>query len=156
MEENNYSNPYDNNTNNYQNNYQNNYDQYANYGNPMVDEQGRPLKNRFALKLIVGIIMILCCCVSPYSMIFAIVGLVFTCMANSAYNAGNPYDFRANARVSAAMLWIGGVILAISILLSVAAGAMLNSIMNELGGSLDEIYNGAYDYDYDYYGDDWY
>lgn len=163
MEENNYSapnseytNPYDNAQNGYQNNYQDNYQQYANYGNAMVDDQGRPLKNRFALKLVLSIIMILCCCVSPYGMIFAIVGLVFTCMANSAYNAGNPYDFRANARVSTIMLWIAGVLMAISILISLAFGAIVDSFMSEFEDAYDEIYNEMYNDMYDDMYGDWY
>lgn len=134
MEENNYTNPYESGNNNYENNYQNNYnyDQYANYGNPMVDELGRPMKNRFALKLIVGIILIVCCCVNFNGLIFGIVGLVYTSKANTAYNAGNPYEFRACAGVSAAMLWIGGILLALSIISYFTVGAMFYAIYEEM------------------------
>lgn len=118
-----------------------NQQRYANLGGVMVDEQGKPLKNRFALKLTLSIIMILfcCCSMSPLVMVLGIIGLIFTCLANSSYNAGNPVQFRSRARVSAILLWVGGGIMALIMLIYIAFFVYFNAVLKESLG--EEVYN---------------
>ncbi len=129
--------------------------QYANLGGVMVDDKGRPLKNHFALKLVLSIIMILMCCFSPLVSILGIIGLVFTCMANSAYNQGNPHEFKTKDKVSTILLSIGGVIAALIIILYVVVIAFTftnNDFWEMYGDIYDEVYSEMYG---DLYGDDW-
>lgn len=131
MENNDYGSPY------------NAYDQqyYANLGGVMVDDKGNPLKNRFALKLTLSILMILCCCCtfSPIIMILGIIALVFTCLANGAYNAGNPAEFRSKSRVATVLLAVGGGILALIIAIYVGFFAYFNFVLREELG--EELYD---------------
>ena len=118
-----------------------NQQRYANLGGVMVDEQGNPLKNRFALKLTLSIIMILfcCCSMSPVVMIFGVIALIFTCLANSSYKAGNPVQFRSRAKVSTILLWVGGGIMALIMIIYVALFAYFNVVLKESLG--EEVYN---------------
>lgn len=130
---------------------------YSNLGGVMVDEKGVPLKNHFAVKLVFSIIMILMCCFSPLVSILGIIGLVFACLANSAYNEGNPYDFKSKSRVSTVLLAIGGGIMALMIVFYIIIFAIIGASAGGLEGLLDEYYNELYGEDYpgDYWNDDY-
>lgn len=80
----------------------------------MGKQQDRPLRNRFGMKLtfsIVGIVMgLLLMCVNlvlgGLSLAVSIVALVFTCLQNNRFQAGNWQSFRHYAKISAIFLWI--------------------------------------------------
>ena len=118
-----------------------NQQQYANLGGVMVDGQGRPLKNRFALKLTLSIILILCCCCtgSPIVLVLGIIALVFTCLANSSFKAGNPMQFRSRARVSTVLISVGGGIAIFLLIIYVVFFAYFNAILKASMG--EELYD---------------
>lgn len=69
------------------------------------DQNGRPIPNRFGMKLTFSILeMVLC---NILSLICGIIGCVFTVKANTAYKERRWEDFKNHAKASAIALWIG-------------------------------------------------
>ena len=110
--------------NGYQNNYgMNNY----NMNQPPLDKKGRPMQNRFAMKLVFSILEMLSC--NLISLVCGILGCVNTAKANKAYKEGRWDDFRSAAKSSAIALWVGlgGVIL--SIILSIVCLLLMQTLI---------------------------
>lgn len=86
---------------------QNTYGQSTYYGGnqPPMGDNGKPLKNRFGMKLTFAILEIISC--NILTMILGIVACVGTSKANSAFKAGNWEEFKTKAKNSALCLWIG-------------------------------------------------
>lgn len=74
----------------------------------IVDESGKPLKNRFGMKLAFAVLEILSLffC-NIITMVLGIVALVLICAANNNYKKGEIKEFKSNAKISAILLWIG-------------------------------------------------
>lgn len=107
-------------------------------GNTMSDATGKPLKNYFALKLVLSIIMIMgCCCSNFFLVIVGIIALVFTCKANTAYNQGNPTEFRKYSKVSSVLLWMGGIVMAIMLTISIIVLAIAGQKFEDYEGLED-------------------
>lgn len=150
-EQENFGNPYGNTQyyNAQYNNAQYNNAQYANLGGTPVDAAGNPLKSHFALQLVFAIIEIVCCCFSPIAMILGIIALVFAVQANSAYNRGMGEEFKTKSKTSNILLIVGGVFVAISIILNVVVFAFMPQILETSYSYIeeyeDELYgNGFY------------
>lgn len=115
---------------------------YTNLSGKMVDEKGKVLNNNFAIKLVLSILMIvLCCCCGFLTAIIGMIALVFTCLANSAYNQGSMSEFKANARVSTVLLFLGGGLAVLMLSLMLMFAAMLGSE----SGEFDELYSALYE-----------
>lgn len=74
------------------------------YSGPVGDD-GKPLKNRFGMKLTFSILEILSC--NLVTFILGIVACVNTAKANTSYKEGRWQDFKSQAKVSAVCLWVG-------------------------------------------------
>lgn len=102
-------NPYYQTTNGgYGNGSYNGYNGYNGTGRPPVDENGNPMKNNYAMKLVFSILemlsFFLC---NIFSLILGILGCVFTCKANEAYKRGDAEAFKSAKTTSTVCLWIG-------------------------------------------------
>lgn len=101
-----------------------------------VDQNGKPLKNRFGMKITFSILEILCCCgCNPITLIMGILGCVFTAQANTAYKEARWEEFRSKAKMSSIFLWIGlGAIVVYLLIgiLSFAAVGGSNAVMTEV------------------------
>lgn len=104
-------------------------------GSAMTDATGKPLKNYFALKLTISIMMIMgCCCSNMILVILGIIALVFTCKANSAYNNGNAEEFQKQSKVATVLLWVGGGFLIIYLIMGIFILVSLNLEIKETTG----------------------
>lgn len=74
-------------------------------GSQPLDGNGRPIPNRFGMKLTFSILEIICC--NLISLVCGIIGCVYTTKANNAYNEGKWEEFKSHAKTSAICLWIG-------------------------------------------------
>ena len=76
--------------NNYNSNNSNYYNsgRYANVGGVILDNNGKPLKNSFGMKLTFSILEMLCCCASCFTLVTGILSCIFTCQANTCYKEG--------------------------------------------------------------------
>lgn len=74
-------------------------------GGAPLDKNGRPLKNRFGLKLTASILEILA--FNMISFVCGIIGCVFTVNANKAYKEAKWEEFKSARKTSAIALWIG-------------------------------------------------
>ncbi len=100
------------------------------YGMAPFDPNGRPIPNRFGMKLTFSILEMLCCAFP--ALVCGIVGCVYTVMANASYRERRWEDFKRQARVSAIALWIGfglGMATALLVLACYAIGYI------QMGGS---------------------
>ncbi len=150
----------------------------------MTDKNGRPLKNRYGMKLAFSILEIVSCCLfNPITMILGIVSIVFTCGADASYRRQQKEEFLRKARTATITLMIGLVLDIVVVilwvmLLSTAANRLMGlagaDSMGELygdletfadwienGGSEEEFWSMLYDAysdgDYeDYFGDESY
>ena len=131
---------------------QNMYGQNA-YGMPPIDKKGKPMQNRFGMKLTFSILEILtlfsCNLITG---ILGIISCVFTAKANTAYKESRWDDFKSAAKTSAICLWVGfaGFIVEfiVWIVLIVVVGFSAASF---IGSDATELYNDSnYDYEYDY------
>lgn len=163
----------------------------GNYGNPYnngaqnpsgvpLDKKGRPIRNRFGLKLTFSILEIvfgfllfflLPPVIALIAMAFAILALVFTCVQNSHFHKGNWKSFHSASVTATVFLWLDCVVWMIVVILFVIGLAVLASIgsgsvksgMDKLGigdGNSKPDYTYEYevedpeddndDYDYDY------
>ena len=131
---------------------QNMYGQNA-YGMPPIDKKGKPMQNRFGMKLTFSILEILtlfsCNLITG---ILGIISCVFTAKANTAYKESRWEDFKSAAKTSAICLWVGfaGFIVEfiVWIVLIVVVGFSAASF---IGSDATELYNDSnYDYEYDY------
>lgn len=105
-------------------------------GSTMTDATGKPLQNRFALKLVLSIMMIMgCCCSNFFLVIVGIIALVFTCKANTAYQQGDAESFQRNAKVSSVLLGIGGVVLALVLIVGVIFFSVVNQDFKDTTGT---------------------
>lgn len=92
---------------------QNTYGQNMNYNSGMgygtwqkpVGKDGRPLENRYGMKLVFSILEIVSC--NFITLVMGIIGCVYTNKANKAYMDGRWEDFRSYAKSSAICLWTG-------------------------------------------------
>ena len=123
-------------------------------GSAPLDDQGRPLKNNYGLKLTFSILEIISC--NLISLICGIIGCINTTKANTAYNEGRWEDFKSSAKSATVSLWIGlvGVILQIIALVAfVMMGFMLEEYIDDgvssypydYGSSIREDYSRDYD-----------
>lgn len=125
-------------------------------GQPPMDEKGRPLRNRFGMKLtfsILGIVaglLIMCgnLLLGAIPLILSIVALVFACMQNKEYKVGNWQSFRNYARISAVLLWIDMAVWIIYLILFIIGLVALLSFGNQYFDGLkqhdDYTYNTEY------------
>lgn len=110
---------------NYGQNYQQTYN--PNYGQPNVragavplGKNGKPLKNNYGMKLTFSILEVLCCCgCNIVTMILGILGGIFSSQANTAYKAGRWEEFRSKSKTATILLWIGGVLAAVALLMNI-------------------------------------
>ena len=123
------------------------------YGMPPIDKKGKPMQNRFGMKLTFSILEILtlfsCNLITG---ILGIISCVFTAKANTAYKESRWDDFKSAAKTSAICLWVGfaGFIVEfiVWIVLIVVVGFSAASF---IGSDATELYNDSnYDYEYDY------
>ena len=114
--------------------YANTYHTYGNISGIPVDEKGRPLKNRFGMKLTFSILEIISC--NLISLIMGILGCVFSSKANTAYQEGRWEDFKSAAKSATIVLWIGlgGILLSvvISVLVLVAFFQAIEPYQDEI------------------------
>ena len=104
---------------------------YASYGNPFgasnsipdtnivpnvsisnavpLDKKGRPLKNRFGMKMVFSVIELF------FATLWGVLGLIFTCMANNAYQKRDWDGFKSKSRLASIMLWVGFVVCLIEV-----------------------------------------
>ncbi len=96
-----------------------------NYVMGMFDDNGKPLKNRFGMKLIFSILemVTLLLCNLP-GFILGLVACIFTCKANASYKSGDKYAFKSAAKTSAICLWIG---LAEFVLVAIISAVLVSS-----------------------------
>ena len=66
-----------------------------------LDKKGRPLKNRFGMKMVFSVIELF------FATLWGILGLIFTCMANNAYQKRDWDGFKSKSRLASIMLWVG-------------------------------------------------
>lgn len=106
---------------------------YSSFGAP-VDEKGRPLTNRFGMKLTFSILEIISC--NLISLIMGIIGCVFTTKANNAYKEGRWEDFKSAAKTATIVLWVGfgGFIVSLifQIIVIVMAWQMIEPYQSEI------------------------
>ena len=83
------------------------YQQGMGYGMGMApfDPNGKPIPNRFGMKLTFSIFEMLSC--NIFTMVCGIIGCIFTVKANTAYRERQWEDFKNHAKASAIALWIG-------------------------------------------------
>lgn len=129
-----------------------------------LDRKGRPLRNRFGMKLtfsILGIVfglifMFLSPCYGLIPLVLSIIALVFTCMQNKHYKEGNWPVFQSTAKVSAVLLWVDlgvwVVILIFFIIAMIVLFSIGNDFFDELG--LDDMNLPSSGYESDYGSDD--
>lgn len=111
---------------------------------PMTDAKGRPLKNRYGMKLAFSILEILSCCLlNPITMILGIISTVFTCSADASFRKQRREEYLRKARTATITLIIGlvldiaAVIIWVTVLLSAA-----NRLMGISGAdSMGELYS---------------
>jgi hypothetical protein len=82
-----------------------------------VDDNGKPLKNNFAMKLTFSILEIISC--NLISLVMGILGCVFTTKANNAYKEGRWEDFKSAKKTSTIVLWVGLVGVIISVIATI-------------------------------------
>lgn len=131
-----------------------------------LDRKGRPLRNRFGMKLTFSILGILFgmflllgeALLGLIPLILAIVALVTTCVANGAYKQGNWDSFRAAAKTATVLLWVVFgiwivfmVLLVIGIIAILAFGYRLSSVTDQFDTKDDDS---GYYYDYSDDSDD--
>lgn len=66
-----------------------------------LDKKGRPLKNRFGMKMVFSVIELF------FATLWGVLGLIFTCMANNAYQKRDWDGFKSKSRLASIMLWVG-------------------------------------------------
>lgn len=66
-----------------------------------LDRKGRPLKNRFGMKMVFSVIELF------FATLWGVLGLIFTCMANNAYQKRDWDGFKSKSRLASIMLWVG-------------------------------------------------
>lgn len=124
---------------------------YNNMGGVVVDSvTGKEIKNRFGLKLTLSIIEMLCCCLGGCaSLIAGIVGCVFTCQANNAYQQGRYDEFKSKNTGSTIALSIGGGLLALSLIVNaITYGYIFTS--DEFWDAFMEGYESGLEGDFDF------
>ena len=82
---------------------------YNNANTVPLDRQGRPLKNRFGMKMVFSVIELF------FATLWGVLGLIFTCMANNAYQKRDWDGFKSKSRLASIMLWVGFVVCLIEV-----------------------------------------
>ena len=118
---------------------------YSVGGTPMGND-GQPLKNNYAMKMVFGILEILCCCgCNIITMILGIIALVFNGKANRAYQQGNAQEYKSNAKTSTILLWVGfGIAVAYLIF-----GILEWTVFGGKDDFMEGFYRGYYGSDYE-------
>ena len=109
-------------------------------GQAPMDRKGRPLKNRFGMKLtfsilsIVVSLLIMCgsFLVGAIPLVFSVVALVFACLQNKEFKAGNWRTFQNYARTSAVLLWVNLGVWVIYLILFIIGLTVVLSNWNEI------------------------
>ncbi len=94
-------------------------------GNPPLDKNGNPVKNRFGLKLTASILEIIG--LNLVTFICGIIGCVYTTKANAAYQEERWDDFLSAKKASAVSLWIGFGVWLFNVLIVIIFGAIIFS-----------------------------
>ena len=94
-------------------------------GNPPLDKNGNPVKNRFGLKLTASILEIIG--FNLITFICGIIGCVYTTKANAAYHEERWDDFLSAKKTSAVSLWIGFGVWLFNVLIVIIFGAIIFS-----------------------------
>ena len=94
-------------------------------GNPPLDKNGNPVKNRFGLKLTASILEIIG--FNLITFICGIIGCVYTTKANAAYQEERWDDFLSAKKTSAVSLWIGFGVWLFNVLIVIIFGAIIFS-----------------------------
>ena len=82
---------------------------YNNANTVPLDRKGRPLKNRFGMKMVFSVIELF------FATLWGVLGLIFTCMANNAYQKRDWDGFKSKSRLASIMLWVGFVVCLIEV-----------------------------------------
>lgn len=126
-----------------------------------LDRKGRPLHNRFGMKLTFSILGIIFSCFlllgsAVYALIpliLSVLALIFACMQNKYYEEGKWDSFKGAARTSTVFLWIDfavWMVLLILFFIGLTAILMLGKSKAEDLGMPDwDNPSSGYEYDYD-------
>jgi hypothetical protein len=142
-----------------QNPYGTAYNAYGTVNGGPVDDNGKPLKNNFAMKLTFSILEIVSC--NILSLVMGILGCVFTTKANNAYKEGRWEDFKSAKKTSAIVLWVGLVGVIISVIVSIVMLVGVFKTANDYVQNEDSFWtddsddDDDYDYGYDSSDDDY-
>lgn len=103
---------------------------------PPADKHGQPLKNQYALRIVLSVLEIVCC--NLISMVCGIIGCIYTGRANISYNQGRWDDFKAQSKAAAISLWVGlaGFILEVIVFI-----VMIVTIIGGLRQQYNNYYN---------------
>lgn len=113
------------------------------YGMMPTDANGRPLQNRFGMKLTFSILEIISC--MPVTIIMGIIACIFTTKANNSYKSGRWEAFKSQAKTSAVCLWIGlgtfvlGFILTVVLVTAGILGSTGSSAYGRVYASVDGV-----------------
>lgn len=122
---------------------------YANLGGQMIDENGAPVINYFAVQMVFAIVEILCCCcMNIGTMVLGIVALVFAVQANTAYKNKNAEEHKKKSKISSLLLIFGGMWMFISILFNVFVLNTVFEQLDESGIELDYMLDDLEEYEY--------
>ncbi len=143
-----------------------NYQNGMNFGQPPLDQKGRPVPNNFGMKLTFGIIEIVASllitlgsswCVGIVPLVLSVIATVYVCLQNSEYHAQHWDLFVSRRKVSNVLLWVSFGIMAAFVLvviilavLIVAGVLSFSDYLNRSGLDLDklnDIYENRSDYD---------
>ncbi len=151
----------------------------GNYGSPYnnrslnptsvpLDKKGRPIRNRFGLKITFSILeivfgfllfLLLPPVIALIAMTFAILALVFTCVQNSHFHKGNWKSFHSASVTATAFLWLDCVVWIIVAILFIIGLAVLASVgSGNVKSGMDKLGigdgNSKPDYTYEYETED--
>ena len=127
-----------------------------------LDKKGRPLRNRFGMKLTFSIIEMMfgliftisgSWCFGLIPLILAIIACVFTCLQNKDFKQGNWNGFIGKRNASTVLLWIGFafymVFIVLIIIVAIVAfvlGGSLASLGTDSFTDILEDYESVYEY----------
>lgn len=157
---------------NYSNGANNGMNNGMGFGQPPLDKKGRPIPNNFGMKLTFAIIEVLfafwvsfkgSACIGVAPLVVSVIALVFVCLQNSEYKAGNWDGFVSRRKVSNILLWVAFGLLMVYVLLVLLAvililvgvNTALSSYIQNSGVDLDDLRDSdGYYYDQDQLEDD--
>lgn len=141
------------------------YNGYAQRGNVPLDKKGRPLQNRYGLKLTLSIIeivfgILLAFCGGGMGMlplVLAVLACVYTCRQNRDFQIGDWDGFLKKSKIATIFLWISfGIDIALIVFIIVllvcfltVGSGYLKSIVNNINLPSDLNPGSSYEYEID-------